>query len=50
MTNFFLSIFGKQDSVLAESLHGPSVSQNKTSVKVFSFRQFTFQTKESNKI
>ena len=48
--NFFWSIFGKQDSVLAESLHGPSVSQNKTPVKIFWFRTFTFQTKESNKI
>ena len=47
---FFLCLFGKQGSVLAESLRGPSVSQNKTPVKVFWFRQFTFQTKENNKI
>ena len=47
---FFFCLFGKQDSVLAESLHGPSVSQNKTPVKVFWFRQFTFKTKENNKI
>ena len=47
---FLRGLFGKQDSVLAQTLHGSSVSQNETPGKVFWFRQFTFLRKESNKI
>ena len=47
---FLRGLFGKQDSVLAQTLHGSSVSQNETRGKVFWFRQFTFLRKESNKI
>ena len=43
-------LYGKQHSVLSQSLHGSSVSQNKTPVMVFWFNQFSFHTKESNKI
>ena len=50
LTNFFLCLFVKQDSVLGQTLHGPSVSETKTPTNVFWFRQFTFQTKESNQI
>ena len=35
---------------MGQTLHGPSVSETKTPTKVFWFRQFTFQTKESNQI
>ena len=42
--------FGKQHSVLANTFCNPSVSQNETPVQVFWLRQFTFDTKESNKI
>ena len=49
-STFWGGLFGKQPSVLAQSLNGSSLSQNETPVKVFWFNQFTFQTKESNKI
>ena len=47
---FLEGLFGKQHSVLSQSLHGSSVSQNKTPVKVFWFKQFSFHTKSRNKI
>ena len=45
----FLDWFGKQDSVLAQTFHGPSVPQNKTHGKVFWFKLFTFLRNKSNK-
>ena len=47
---FLEGLFRKQHSVLSQSLHGSSVSQNKTPVKVFWFKQFSFHTKSRNKI
>ena len=47
---FWVGLFGYQNSVLDQSSHGPSVSQNKCPVKVFLSKQFMFLTKESNRI
>ena len=47
---FFGGLFGKQDSVLAQTWHGPSLPQKKTPGKVLLFRQLTFETKGINKI
>ena len=43
----FLDWFGKQDSVLAQTFHGPSVSQHKTPVKVFGWRNLPFRQKRA---
>ena len=47
---FLEGLFGKQYSVLSQSLKGSSVSQNKTPGKVFWFKQFSFHTKANNKM
>ena len=47
---FLGGLFEEQNSVLAQSSHGPSVSPNTFPVKVFSFKQFMFLTKESSRI
>ena len=43
-------LFWKHNSILDQTLHGPSVSHNRAPVKVFWFKQFTFQRIERNEI
>ena len=47
---FLLGLFGKQDLILAQTWHGPSLLRKITPGKILWFRQLTFETKEINKI
>ena len=48
--HFLGGLFWKHNSILDQTLHGPSVSHNRAPVKVFWFKQFTFQRIERNEI
>ena len=47
LTNFWGADLQKQDSVLAQTFHGPSVSENETPVKIFYPSNLPFQQKKA---
>ena len=50
LTYFAVADLESNIQVLAQTFQNPSVPQNKTPAKIFWFKQFTFQTKETNTI